>query len=313
MTYLFYGSDYDRVGLYLDGFIEKQFKDEDINLIDYRREEFELKDFVFDICQSGFIFETKVLIADFDDIEKKFKSEPNKDLIDFIKSNDPSVYLIFVNYSDTEPKGVLYEAIDSKNVKKLEPLSEKEWPAYVKKYFDNKKIKITPDAINEIVRRTNYNLRTFLSEVDKLIIYKDNDITIEDVKNIITEYSEEKFYVLSNYLLEKNIEMSLKVFRELQLAKNKVEPVAVINSLAKQLIYLDKISYLKKAGYSREQIASELKVKPGRLYFDFKNIAKYKNDEIAVLLEKLYQLDYKIKHNEVADSVYALEMFILNL
>ena len=61
---------------------------------------------------------------------------------------------------------------------------------------------------------------------------------------------------------------------------------------------------------SKEDIASELKIKPGRVYILSKNLAIISESTIRKTLDDLYQLDLDIKSGLV-DRHYAFEMFLL--
>ena len=60
----------------------------------------------------------------------------------------------------------------------------------------------------------------------------------------------------------------------------------------------------------KEEIANELKIKPGRVYILSKSIPVISEAAIRRTLDDLYQLDLDIKSGLV-DRHYAFEMFLL--
>ena len=90
-----------------------------------------------------------------------------------------------------------------------------------------------------------------------------------------------------------------------------IEPIVLITMMTNSLIFIDAVNYLNKNGYNSNEIATKLNVKPGKIYYALQDIKKLKTENIPKILEKLYQLDKDIKHNEI-DRFYNFELFILN-
>ena len=91
---------------------------------------------------------------------------------------------------------------------------------------------------------------------------------------------------------------------------NGVEPVTLISQLANQFHLLNQVSYLYRQRKTQEEIAKELKIKPGRAYVLSKYVYRVSENTIHQVLDDLYQLDLDIKSGQV-DRYYAFEMFLL--
>jgi DNA polymerase III delta subunit len=69
--------------------------------------------------------------------------------------------------------------------------------------------------------------------------------------------------------------------------------------------------YLSKKRMSKEDIANELKIKPGRVYILSRSIPLISEATIRKTLDDLYQLDLDIKSGLV-DRYYSFELFLIN-
>ena len=119
---------------------------------------------------------------------------------------------------------------------------------------------------------------------------------------------EDNAFLLFNMLLDGKNAEAVELFKDLRV-KN-VEPVTLISQLANQFRLLNEVAYLSRKRMSKEDIASELKIKPGRVYILSKLLPMISEKTIHNTLDDLYQLDLDIKSGQV-DRHYAFEMFIL--
>ena len=125
---------------------------------------------------------------------------------------------------------------------------------------------------------------------------------------MVTRPLEDNAFALFNLLLDGKNNEAVGLFRDLRV--NNVEPVTLISQLANQFRLLDEIYYLNKRRYSKEDIASELKIKPGRVYILSRFLPLISESTLHKTLEDLFNLDYDIKSGQV-DRHYAFEMFLL--
>lgn len=241
------------------------------------------------------------------------KFEYTDSLVKYLKNENPSTILIFsvIYNKKLDSRNKIYKVIDENGkIIVCKDLTEKEWPEQVSLYFKKKNISITQDAVDEICRRCSGDFGVFINESNKLILYKQNNITIDDVKEIVAMPLFNNVFEIQNNLLHKNKEKAIQIFREIQFSKD-VDPVSLISIFVNQLILLDKLLYLNKKGLSYGSIASELGENP---YIVMKNLNNFKGVDrklIKSALKKLYELDRAIKHSEI-NKYYGFELFIIN-
>ena len=223
--------------------------------------------------------------------------------------NDPDACLILsVCSSSVDEKNAIFKLLKEKaKVVQIVDPDERGWNEYVKAYLQKHNIVIDRDAMNELSERTSGDVGLFQNSVQVLTLYTDH-IRYKDVTLMVTKPLEDNAFLIFNLLLDNKNAEAVNLFRDLKV-KN-VEPVTLIGQLANQFRLLSQVMYLSKKRMSKEDIANELKIKPGRVYILSKSIPLVSEAAIRRTLDDLYQLDLDIKSGLV-DRHYAFEMFLL--
>jgi DNA polymerase-3 subunit delta len=145
--------------------------------------------------------------------------------------------------------------------------------------------------------------------MDKISNYS-STISLEDIKLLVNEPLNENSLELLNYLVENKKELALKTYKDLIIKNN--DPVYLISMLSSQLKFLNMVYYLNKTEKkTKDEIASILKVSPGRIYFTLKNLKNLNQKILDNSFEQLYKLDKDIKLGNINKYV-GFELFILN-
>ena len=233
------------------------------------------------------------------------------ELLNYInnESLDPDAcFIISVCSSSIDEKSGIFKALKEKaKVVQIVDPDEKGWNEYVKAYLQKHNIVIDKDAIIELSERTNGDVGLFHNSVQVLTLYTDH-IRYKDVVLMVNKPLEDNAFLIFNLLLDGKNAEAVNLFRDLKI--NGVEPVTLIGQLSNQFRLLNQVVYLSKKRLSKEDIANELKIKPGRVYILSKLIPIISEKTIRETLDDLYQLDVDIKSGLV-DRHYAFEMFLL--
>ena len=245
----------------------------------------------------------------------KNKIEADQDydsLIELIKEdhgNDESALILSVSNSSIDEKNAIYLSLkDNAKIIEIADPDEKSFNDYIKSYCAKYNIIIDRDAINELAFRTDGDVALFKNSITKLTLYTDH-IRYNDVTKLVTRKLDDNAFLLSNLLIEnKNVE-AVALFKDLRVSN--VEPITLISQLANQFRLLNQVRYLLRfKKLSQEEVAKELKIKPGRVYILSKHLSLISENAINNALEDLYQLDLDIKSGQV-DRHYAFELFLL--
>ena len=232
------------------------------------------------------------------------------ELLKFVQSGglEETLLILSVTSSSIDEKNEIFKAIKEKaKVIQITDPDEKGWNEYVKTYAQKKGIVIDRDALMELASRTDGDIGRLINSVKVLTLYTDH-IRYKDVTLLVNKPLEDNTFLIFNLLLDgKNVE-AVRLFKDLRVAN--VEPVTLITQLANQFRLLNQVSYLVKKKMSADDIAKELKIKPGRVYILSKLVYRISDNTIHQTLDDLYQLDLDIKSGQV-DRYYAFEMFLL--
>ena len=235
------------------------------------------------------------------------KNEIDITLLDnYINNFNESTIVIFsTNEKLDERKKIVKKIRETGCVLSSETLNIEE---IVKEFLEN--YKMDNQNIKLLIDRVGTDIYELEQEINKLKIYKDNELTItkEDILNLTNENKETDIFKLIEDIINKDKKKAIKDYREL-INKNE-EPIIFIAALANKLRMIYQIKEFLKRGYTETDIATILKIKPGYIYFLKKIINKYESNDIINLLEELSKLDFEIKSGRV-DKYQAFELFIL--
>lgn len=226
------------------------------------------------------------------------------------ENDDSCVFILSVVSSAIDEKSELFSLLKEKSkvIQIVDP-DEKSFSEYIKSYCDKHQIVIDKDALNELANRTDGDVALFKNSIDKLSLYTEH-IRYQDVVKMVTRKLEDNAFLLSNYLVDGRNMDAVNLFRDLK-ASN-VEPVTLISQLATQFRLLNQIRFLyRKRRMGQEDIAKELKIKPGRVYILTKSLNSISEEALLKALEDLYKLDFEIKSGQI-DRYYAFELFLIN-
>jgi len=242
----------------------------------------------------------------------KDKFSCSDSLIEYLKSENPFTKLVFTVVYDKklDSRNKIYKYISDKGrIVECKDLKINDWMLYITKFFEKRNVKIEKSAINELCKRCDGNLNIFMNETEKLLLYKMNNITLEDIKKVVTRPLEDNLFDILDLLLHNKKEQAIQTYRDLALQK--VEPVVLISIISSSLLFLDKVLFLSKKRMSYSEIAKHLSCNPYRVINTIKSFGDVDSAHIKKTIDDLYSLDKIIKHNNI-DRFYGFELFLIN-
>lgn len=242
---------------------------------------------------------------------EKVKLEKDQDFKVFIsylkQPNEQSDLFLCLNSPTIDDKSEIVKIIKEKGtIYELSDISKANWPEYVRRYFEKIGSSIDDDAVAELVIRVQGDANTFVNEANKLSLYTSH-VRLEDVRKFVARPLEENAFAISNALCKGQNDTAISIYRDLLV--NNEEPVRLISLLANQFRMMSEAIYLYGTGLTNGEIAARLGINEYRikLALDTRRWLTYEN--LLEDLDKLYQLDFKIKSGQV-DRFYAFEMFL---
>ena len=288
---------------------ENNFLDAEISTYDL--EEVEIENALEDLDTYGFLSSKKVIIIQniesikYDDYKKdidhlfKYIDNPNPDNLLIIEARKLNNTLKLTKELKKICKYILVE-FNSKD--------------YIKTTL--KGYKIDNLTINLLDEYCQSDITKIDGECSKLINYKcdDKTITREDIEEmVVKKLGDERdlTFAFSRSLAERDIKNSLLKYHEL--LNYNIEPLSIIGLLASQIRIIYQVKLLEKNRLSDKEIADTLGEKSDYRIKKTRELTRlYSEDELLGLMQKLSDMDYKIKTTDV-DGKNLIEMFIINI
>lgn len=309
-TYLIYGNDYGLIKREID-----KITNGTSDVVKYDLLVSNVSDVIEEASCMSLFGDKKVVIGENALFLTGTNTSVNHD-IDYLTSyvnaenHDNIVILTVVQDKLDERKKIVKLLKKNVTVIHKETIDEKDLPKFVIKEFLNNGYKIDYKAASYFVDYVGKNVDILLSEINKMIIYKDTDkeIFIEDILNISSKGFNDNVFDLSDAIMKKDFKKIFSCYNDLMILKE--EPIKIIALLASQFTLVYQSKLLSKEGFMSKDIASTLKVHPYRVKLALET--NYPDFELKDILKKLHNLDYEIKTGKV-DKIVGLENFLLHL
>lgn len=313
MNYILYGELYPMIRKHLNKILKERLGDvDDFNVTKIDLEESTLDEVIYESSSLPLGYEKKAVVVDnCEFLTKDVEKNDEEKVLDMLKNSTDDIDLIFIlRNENVDKKGKVFNFIkDNGQVLEFLNISKEEWPLYIRKYFKNKNVEITQEAINELSNRVDGDLTRFMNEAEKLCLYK-NSITLADVTLMVAKPLEDDAFQMSNALFRGENGVAISIYRDLKLLGQKFVD-ALVPMLASQFRFISEVCFLDSRGLDKDDIAKELGVSPVRVKIALKNSRNISRRQIANALDKLYNLDLQIKSGQI-DRSYGLELFLIN-
>lgn len=309
-TYLVYGTDYELIKREVDELI-KDF--DDVARYDLSEQKI---DYLLDDASCMSLFgNNKVLIGENALFLTTNKCDVNHNidyLTSYLNDNNHDNTLIFTVLSDSlDGKKKIVKLLKEKaKVIYKEKIDDKNLSSFVTNELKNHGYKIGFKEAKYFIDVVGKNVDIILSEIKKLIAYKDLDkvITIEDINNISSVALKDNIFDLTDAIMKKNYKTIMSCYNDL--LKCNEEPVKIISMLGSQFTLIYQCKLLANKGKGQSVISDILEIHPYRVKLALES--DYLEYEVINIIKKLHDLDYKIKSG-ATDKYDGLEMFLLTL
>ncbi len=171
---------------------------------------------------------------------------------------------------------------------------------------------ITPDALEELIIRSNESSVMLDQEVAKIMAFKQHQdlITLSDIETITPKNVEDNIFELINQIVARDRLHALKLLKDL--LKKNVDSVMILSMLSSKFLELVHAKALVKQKASQEDMMKYFNYSKGRLYYVQKNAKEIPDDVLEQYIDQLSEYDFKIKSGQM-DKQLALELFLFSL
>ncbi len=313
--YLVYGKNRVRI----DETVNKLTKDylatvDDFNRIVFDYIETEIEHIIEESITLPFLSDRKVVIVKdaflFTAEKKRTSIDHNIDkMIQYIEDKEDDTLLIFVTSAEKLDNRKKITKLIKKQGKiiECEEMNERELVQHINDAVKSEGLTIRNDAVNELLNRTGANYTIVKNELEKLMLFAHDIITVEDVNIIVSKSLEANVFSLTDFILKNQKREAVDVFRDLILQKE--EPIKLLGLISSQFRLYYQTKILMNEGMRQDEISSRLKVHPYRVKLAMSQVNQY---PLEVLLQKMVlirDMDYELKSTYL-DSEALFEVFI---
>ena len=285
--------------------ILKQVNCDDNNKIIYNLKENTISDVIEDANTVSLFRSNKVILVYSSSIDKL----DDEELIMYLNNYNKDVYLIFiVEKSDARKKIVklINEkgiSIDSDNVDKSYNKN------YVVSYLKDNGYKMNSNVIECFLSRVSDNIDDIRNELDKLFIYKldDKNISLDDVKLITYDNTDNIIYEFTNALLEKDENKAISMYHSF------IDSNMAIDYILASIYNSYKTLYQIKELNKNNSIRDISKTIGKKEYYVEKMLYRsmnYNDNELLDIIHTLAMIDKNYKSG-LCNPVMEVELFIL--
>jgi DNA polymerase III delta subunit len=254
-----------------------------------------------------------IIVDDFKPRARELSSGRRRQLIDVLGRLGPGLLLVLATYPEVGgPQGApndLEKAL-SKLGRKVELKAPPEWrerelASWVTSYAHSKGKRISADAAAAMVEQVGADLGALAQELGKVILSIDQSaqqITLGDLD--VVSRSAVGLPRLLRAVSARNAAASLAELESLLRAD--LEPAAIFGALSSSARMIARALMAEKRGASREELAKELGVAPGRAYYLMADARRIREADVGHWLQLLLLFDVASKRGGNPEQLLAL-------
>lgn len=285
--------------------ILKQVNCDDNNKIIYNLKENTISDVIEEANTVSLFRSNKVILVYSSSIDKL----DDEELIMYLNNYNKDVYLIFiVEKSDARKK--IVKLINEKGISIDSDSVDKSYNKnYVVSYLKDNGYKMNSNVIECFLSRVSDNIDDIRNELDKLFIYKldDKNISLDDVKLITYDNTDNIIYEFTNALLEKDENKAISMYHSFIDSNMAID--YILASIYNSYRTLYQIKELNKNNSIRD-ISKTIGKKEYYVEKMLYRSMNYNDSELLDIIHTLAMIDKNYKSG-LCNPVMEVELFIL--
>lgn len=307
--YLIYGDDNGLVENQVTEIINKLNIDKD-NIVTYSLNNTSMDDIILEASMFSMFGTNKVIVVN-DANCFKDKVDNIEVLEEYFDKYNHDNYLIFTLNGKPDTRKKVYKLMD-KMGSVIAVKNDRDYLYnYVNKYIIDNNYQMSSNNIIYFLSKVGSDINNIKNELDKLMIYKDNDHNIlkEDIDEMVIVNIDDEIFALTDAVINGDISNSMRLYNFF--INHNYEQVQIIALLGSQFHFLFQVKRLYNQGKYKDDIAKILEVHPYRVKLALGKIYSYSEELLLSYISKLADMDKNIKLGKI-DKGLALELFLIN-
>lgn len=197
------------------------------------------------------------------------------------------------------------------NVLRFDKSTDSQLFAWLKRHFDSRSIKVTPDVVKALVFRSGHSMSVLFNEVEKLCALaamRGRDfVCVEDVSEVCSSTPESDTFALSNAITERNKQKAYLALDELK--SRRIDPTVVMGMVARTFDELLSVAMLLDEGKNLSDVEAALKMNPYKVKLYAASAKRYSAERLTQITDELARADSDSKFGGVSGYT-AVELFL---
>ena len=184
-------------------------------------------------------------------------------------------------------------------VSHTEALTDVEKGGWLRRQLQANGITIRDDALKLFFNIVSQDLVSAQNEINKIINYIGSGgvVTSQVIRDVVTKELDKDVYSLTNAIIEEDKQAVINIYQ--RLIKDGNNPNYLFNLISKSIRELLIVQAMLEEGYKQGEIAEMMNFSSGRAYYVVKNARSLKPQIVKEYVEKLGELDYKVKSGQI--------------
>lgn len=272
------------------------------NIIHLDGEEINAGDFFNAVTSAGFLANKKLIVVKNIFNNKKLGTWQDT-LITFLEKQQDSReenYIIFWQTDKPDVRTKLYKALKKfKFVEEFKNFSNADLTTWLIKQASIKKKKLGPENANILIAYAGNDLWLLSQEIEKLTHFSSNEITADDIKNIVVSKIDENIFSFIDALGQQNRALALKLLEEK--LNSGVNAQFLLSMIVRQYRLLIKAKALSKQANYSGALAQALKLPAWLADKTYQQSQLYTMDQLKKIYAELLDLDQKLKSTSTSE------------
>ena len=288
-------------------------EDRDMNLAQFDLSEVNLDTMINDAMSMPFFGNKRVTIVDnpqFLTATAKVNNHDQELLLKLLQQpNAENVIVFFVKQLKLDKrKKITKLLLKQAEIVDLPLLSEKQSQQAIAGYLSQRNYQMTPEAMTELLKRTNANYSNMLNEMPKLLAFahKAKKIELSTVQALVPKTLTANVFDLVNYVIQAKVEEALVLYRDLLLSGE--APLRLNAVLTSQFRLLLQVAGLQG---NDNDISKQLGVHPYRIKLAKQSLRQYKLYDIRNGYLKMLDIEIQLKTTQ-HNPERLFELFVMN-